>query len=165
MNPRIDREALLDDITADSLPAEFRTGLLQETLRLARQRRRFRQIRRAAASLALLAGLAVWLWRSPSPTSVSQTAGTRTVTVVRSSPLSASERISTRVLAPEHYVATATYTRTVATSAVHPPPRLIDDTELLTLAAPTGAVLVHWDSRSPELVFVPTADREVVLKN
>ena len=54
MNDRSDNQELLDDVLAEASPPEFRSALLGETLRQARQRRRWRQARRAGGALLAL---------------------------------------------------------------------------------------------------------------
>ena len=45
MNDRVDQDNLLAEVLAEASPADFRTAMLAETLRLARRRRHFRQSR------------------------------------------------------------------------------------------------------------------------
>src|SRR5689334_9755383 len=56
-----DNERLFADALADTSPAEFREALLGETLRLARRRRHFRQMRRAGVVL-MMVGLVTFLF-------------------------------------------------------------------------------------------------------
>jgi hypothetical protein len=55
-------EPLLADVLDAGIAADFRENLLNETLRLAWRRRRFRQARRAASVLAVVAALGLALW-------------------------------------------------------------------------------------------------------
>ena len=55
-------DRLLADVLNEGVAADFREGLLNETLRLARRRRGFRQVRRAASALAVLVGVGLLVW-------------------------------------------------------------------------------------------------------
>ena len=55
-------ERLLSDVLGEGTSADFREGLLSQTLRLAHRRRRFRQARRATSALAVVAGLGLLVW-------------------------------------------------------------------------------------------------------
>ena len=62
MNEPRHNERLLADVLGEGVAADFRDGLLNETLRLARRRRRFRQVRGAASALAVLAAFGLLVW-------------------------------------------------------------------------------------------------------
>src|ERR1039458_2995339 len=66
MNDRSDQRPLLDDVLAEASPPDFRAALLGETLRRARQRRRWRQTRRAAGVLTVLFFSAWFAWQNHS---------------------------------------------------------------------------------------------------
>ena len=165
MNHATDDDRLLEDVMADGLPPEFRAMLLGETLRQARRRRWARQTRPVAATLAVLAGLAALLWRTASPPSVTREATSQSVAIVRSQPLPASRLITTRPLSADHLVGTFASAQIVQTPPADGQVHLIDDAELLALAAPKPAALVRWGSDAPELVFVNPADQQAFPKN
>ena len=66
MNDDRKQQQLLNEVLAESFPPEFRSTLLDESLRLARRRRQWRRARHwaGAAGLLLLAGwLTGYYWR------------------------------------------------------------------------------------------------------
>src|SRR5438270_627634 len=67
MNESQDNERLLADILAEGDVAGRREALLGNTLKLVRRRRHFRQVRRGAYTLVLIAAVALVLWRHGAP--------------------------------------------------------------------------------------------------
>src|SRR6218665_3298883 len=63
MNLSPKQNDLLEDVLDESVPTDFRAGLLSETLVLVRRRRQWRHARRTAAVVALLLFISVSVWR------------------------------------------------------------------------------------------------------
>lgn len=158
MNDRRQNERFLNDVLSEGISADFREGLLNQTLRLARRLRRFRQARRAATALAVVVGLGLVVWqRLPSnlrPTGIPA----KPYTVVRTQPLPASAWVATMPLSPAHLVVSASTVNMVVTAKAGVPVREISDDELLALA-PRHAALVRFGPHSAELVLVDLARR------
>jgi hypothetical protein len=145
MNHSPDHRHLLAEVLADTSPAGFREALLGETLRLARRRRQWRQARRGAAVIAVLA-LAlggVW-WKLSWPPKAKPTAS---YLLVRTQPLSPAQIVTTQPLSPGQLVLT-----------VSGGFREIGDDELLSLVAPQVAALVRRGPHEAELIFVKPGD-------
>jgi hypothetical protein len=165
MNCPADKDQLLTDVLADESSGGFRAALLTETLGLARRRRRFRQVGRAASGLAIFVGLAVLVWRNlPSPVVTPESAG-KGYTIVRSQLLRPAALVNTQPLAPSRLVTSARSADTVRTAPGGGQIREIDDAELLALVGPKPVALVRQAPHSAELVFVNPADRDELLRN
>jgi hypothetical protein len=89
MNRQNDNERLLADVLAEADVVGFRAALFDETLRLARRRRRFRQARRAIPVVTVFVGLALLMWRPQPPQSTPRETMQRNYAVVLSQPLPA----------------------------------------------------------------------------
>jgi hypothetical protein len=151
-------ECLLADVLGEGIPADFREGLLHETLRWARRRRRFRQARQAGSVLALLIGLGLLFWhRLPSNVRLSSFP-TKPYALVRTQPLPPEAWVATRPLPPARLVVSARTGNIVVTAKANVPIHEISDDELLALA-PGPAALVRYGPHSAELVFVSRADQ------
>ena len=167
MNLPSENERLLNDLLAEGVPADFRPALLDQTLGLARRRRRWRQTRRAATALAVFAGLAVLFWRTPPPrpTAPVPEATRPSVEIVKTRRLPATAQVSTQPFPAECQVASGMDIAVVNTLPSSGLFREISDSELLTLVAPRPAVLVWHRPHSAELVFVNPDDRAALLGN
>ena len=107
MNDPRHNERLLADVLGEGISADFREGLLNETLRLARRRRRFRQARRAASALAVLVGLGLLVWHQ-FPSNLGPTGlPAKPYALVRTQPLPPAAWVATRPLSPANLVASA----------------------------------------------------------
>jgi hypothetical protein len=161
MNERSEQQKLLDDMLDESLPADFRAALLDQTLRLARRRRRWRQSRRAGAALCVLF-FAVWLagreWtmkisplqplvKGPGP------AGWR---LVETRPLPAAQEVTTKDFARVTAISSQPTVGQIASSGdgVHS----INDAQLLVWVGQEPAVLIRTGPHSEELVFAEPMD-------
>jgi len=164
MNHPTDTEGLLDAVLAEGTPAGFREALLGETLRLARRRRWARQTRRAATTLAVLAGLAALVWKNLPLRPATPGATRRSAAVVRTQPLPAAALVLTRPLTRECVVSSALSAPVVQTTP-DGQFRIIDDSELLTLVAPKPVALVRWTPHAAELVFLDPADQKAFFSN
>jgi len=158
MNDSQDQEKLLNDVLGEETAPGFREALLHQTLRLARRRRRFRQVRKAGLGLVALAILAFGVLRNLPPGSKS-VEPRKPYLLVRTQPLSESAIVRSRALAPGRLVASSPTRNVVSTTAEAANElRELTDDELLLLAGP--AVLVRQGPHSAELVFVNSAGPE-----
>jgi hypothetical protein len=151
-------ERLLADVLGEGIPADVRDGLLHETLRLVRRRRRFRQGRRAASALAVMVGLGLLVWRHSPPGLRLASLPIRPYTLVRTQPLPAAAWVATRPFSPANLIASAKTGNIVVTAKAGVPVRELSDDELLALA-PKPAALVRFGPHSAELVLVNLARR------
>jgi hypothetical protein len=162
MNHEPDNEQLLADVLAEAAPTDFREALLGETLRLARQRRRWRQTRRTAALLVALGLLAVLVRQNflPHPLAPmpAAKAKVKSYELVRTQPLSAGAIVVTRSLSADQLVASVATAEMIQTSSGNF--RVINDDELLALVAPRPAALVRLGPHSEQLFFVNPADEK-----
>lgn len=162
MNDPREIERLLADVLGEGVG--FRDGLLHETLRRARRRRRFRQARRAAPVLGLAIVLGVLAWRffpaGPGPLH----APARPYEIVHTRPLAPAACAGTKPMAPGCVVASVTTADMVSTAAASGRVREISDEDLLALAAPKAVVLVRLGPHSAELIFPDPADREALVR-
>jgi hypothetical protein len=156
-----DEEKLLNEVLGEESPAGFREALLNQLLRGARRRRRFRQVRKAGVGLALVALVAVVVWRQVPPASRPEEPR-KGCELVQTEALPEDAIVRTRALAPNGLVASVPTRDTVITRAgtTDGVEELTDD-ELLALAGPGAAVLVRQGPHSAELVFVNRAPPEV----
>src|SRR5690242_15175605 len=142
-----DNERLFADALADTGPADFREHLLGETLRLARRRRRVRQVRHGAMMLAIIIALALWFWPRtpvrPPKTGVAFTS----YRLVETQPLSTGAIVTTQPFTGSF--ASVPTINTITTAEAHDGLRLLTDDELLSLA-PVSSVLVRLGPHSAE---------------
>ena len=158
MNPPPYRARLLDDVLAETAPADFRTALLGETLRLARGRRRWRQARRTSAVLAVALLLGVAVWRNLPSRGSGAGPAVAACEIVHTQPLPADAIIRTRPLGVDQWVGSIASVGVVRTTAADGMLHLLSDEELLALAAPEPAALVRVGPHAQELIFVKPAE-------
>ena len=164
MNEPGHNDRLLADVLSEGVAADFREGLLNETLRLARRRRGFRQVRRAASALAVLVGLGLLVWHQfPSVPAPAALPG-RPYAIILTQPLPQAAWVATRPLSPANLVISARTGNIVVTANAGVPVHEINDDELLALV-PRPAALVRHGPHSAELVFVSLEDRDELLRN
>ena len=157
-------ERLLTDVLSEGSSADFREGLLNQTLRLARRHRHFRQTRRAASALAVLVGIGLLVWRHV-PSALGPTSSpAKPYVLVRTQPLPPAAWVATMPLSPANLLVSVRTGNIVATAKASVPVREINDDELLALV-PKPAALVRREPHSAELVFVSTVDRDKLLRN
>lgn len=162
MNHEPDIEPLLNDVLAEAAPLDFREALLDQTLCLARRRRRWRQTRRLAALLAVAGGLLsvlVWQtlpWHSAAVSTPMANAHSKNYALVRTRPLPAGAIVNTRTLSAGQLVASAATVEMVQTTTGNF--RVLNDDELLALVGSRPAALVRVGPNAEELVFVNPAD-------
>jgi len=163
MNDRPDN--LLDAVMTEAVPADFRSAMLNETLRLVRRHRRRRQMRRVAVLLAVLALSGMFVWHNhqpqktvaPSPASASRLVGTN-YKLVETQPLPASDIVTTQPVVSKELLAAAAAVKIVQTRGDNY--RLINDEELLALVASHPAILIRTGPHSEELVFANPEDQK-----
>ena len=166
MNNRTDQESLLAEVLAEASPTDFREAMLAETLRLARRRRQFRQVRQAAGVLAVTGLLAVLVAQQFSrQPDVSMPLAKKIVKqsyeLVRTQPLPAGALISTRKFSEAQFAAAVS--TVVAVATVSGGFRQINYNELLALLADKPAVLIRTGPNSEELVFANPEDQKKFL--
>ena len=151
MNRRTDNDRLFADALADAGPSGFRESTLGETLRLARRRRQFRQVRRGGIAL----GIALLLAISFRPRTASQRAKTGNTppgyTLVETQPLPANAIVETKPFTGAIVVSAPTAS-VITTAQAGDGLRELTDDELLALA-PAHAALIRLGPHSAELVF------------
>jgi hypothetical protein len=164
MKSDTDSENLLDDILGEAAPAEFRAALLNQTLHLARCRRRVLVVQKGAMALVLL-GLGTWLWnsavirpRSPQGNRVAQQQRTHQPSVgsVRSQPFDAASIIETRA-GTTPIVASIAATSSIAIVETRPSEHFfneINDQQLLSLFAGRSAALLRAGPDDAKLLIL-----------
>ena len=159
MNPPPDRERLLDDVLAESAPADFRDELLGETLRLARGRRRVRQIRRASVVLAVGCLVGILVWRNLPPRGGQSRPVVAGGEVIRTQPLPAAAIVRTQPFGAGRVVGSIASVTVIRTEPAGRWLHLLNDDELLAFAAPQPAALVRVGPHAQELIFIKTAEQ------
>jgi hypothetical protein len=158
-------QALLTDVLSAPETPPFREALLAETLGLVRRRRRARQAWRAVRAVALVAGLGLLMWRSPSSRPVGPAKVSRPYTLVLSQSLAPAALVSTQPFAPSRIVISSRSVEVVQTASSRPKLHEMSDGELLALTRPKPAALVWLGPHSAELVFANPEDREDLVRN
>lgn len=157
MNKRTDHERLLEDVLVDETGGAVREASLENILRLARRRRRTRQMQRAGAVLALLLVATMGALRYLPPKSAKPEVAQVPPALpgfarITSQPLTPAEWVTSQPLAQNQIVAALQ-----RPNIVHTVPgnfRVVGDEELLALAAPQIVALVRRGPHEAELVFV-----------
>jgi hypothetical protein len=157
-------ERLLSDVLGEGISTHFREGFLNQTLRLARRRRRFREGRRVASALAVLLALGLLVWHRLTSNLRPTGFPAKPYAIVRTQPLPPAAWVATRPFSPANVVVSAKTGNVVVTAKTGVPVREINDDELLALV-PKPAALVRRGPHSAELVFVNLADRDELLKD
>jgi hypothetical protein len=156
MTERSDQKQLLDDVLAESSPADFRATLLGEVLRQARRRRRWRQSRSAVGVLGILF-LVFWLTLHNRTEKLSAESPVRKILVtanyqlVDTQPFPAGAIVATANFASATTISSSAAAVQIATSSSGF--RYLDDAELLQLVGPGAAILIRTGPHSEELVF------------
>lgn len=164
MNDPGHNNRLLADVLGERISADFREGLLNETLRLVRRRQRFRQVRAAASALAVLAALGLLIWHQQPSSRVHPREPAKPYRLVRTQPLPRKAWVETRPFPSAGLVASVPTQLVVQTAKAGASVREINDEELLALVRKPAA-LVRYGPQSAELVFVNAEDQEELLRN
>lgn len=168
MSERIEPKNLLTDTLSESASADFRAALLDETLRHARSRRRWRQARQAAGVFVIGLLVGVLMWSHPDKP-VSRTNSTVATIAPESFRL-----IETLPLPPDAVVLTPPFAnlKMISTSAgvteiatVSGGFRIINDAQLLAFASGVPMILIRTGPDSEELVFANPEDRKRLFGN
>ena len=157
MNKQTDNERLLQAVLTGESGESARTASLENILQLARQRRRFRTVRRVAVVAALLIATTIGVLRHFAPKTVQpEIAKTNPLAAslawVTSQPLSPAELVTSQPLLPSQ-IATSLHAPNIV-STVPEIIREVGDDELLALAAPQVVALVRRGPHEAELVFI-----------
>jgi hypothetical protein len=166
MKPPSNRSPLLADVLAEAeSPDDFRASLLGTTLTLVRRRRRRRQIGGVtiAGAAAVLFAALLWPRVDAHQTAVVKTRRGNTP-IVATLPLPRAAIVVTVALTPEQAIATYASVTTIETLPGVTPLRLIDDRELLALAAPYPVALVRVGPQSEELLFLNPKDQAELVR-
>jgi hypothetical protein len=159
MTPSPDDPHLLADVLGEGLSPDARSTLLHDTLRLARRRRVVRRARRTSLVLAAAGCLALLSWQAlrttPSQPTTLVVTSVPSCETVRTAPLPVSTVVTTRAFVPVAVVHSA---RGDDVAVVETLPgrgfRLINDDELLALAAPQKPALMRTGPHAQELIFL-----------
>lgn len=143
----------MGEVLSEGMPGEFRESLLTETLRLARKRRRVRQVRRfssAIAALVIIAAVMAGILTSHRGSVQTPRPGYQ---LILTAPLPESQIVTTRALPNNQIVTSVSTANIVSTTPGNPDVREISDEELLALV-PQPAALVRLGPHRMELVIV-----------
>lgn len=157
MNRTPERDDLLADLLTESAPADFRVALLADTLRHVRRRRLKRRASRAALATAMACAIGSLVWRNAPREATSEPILASHV-VVHTLPFPPTAIVTTRPLGAERIVATFTSVGEVRTRPGAGSLRLLNDDELLALAAPRIPALVRTGPETQELIFLAPAE-------
>jgi hypothetical protein len=153
---------LLNDVFAES-DADWRAGMLGDTLSRVRRRRRFRQWRNSCGVVAATALLGVLLHHNFVSPQEATTSGPNhralaNYELVRSRPLSPWLIVRSQPYSQLHIIASSSIVTEVSTT--HADLRQINDDELLAFASGRPAVLFRLGPGSEELVFANQQNKE-----
>ncbi|HKW28747.1 MAG TPA: hypothetical protein VJT54_05395 [Verrucomicrobiae bacterium] len=163
MKYNADNELLLNDVLAEATPPDFRGAILDQTLGLARRRRRWGQIRRVAGIFTVLGLLGFFVWQKDLPRQASMPMNAsktieKSYTLVRTQPLPAGEVVATRPLTAGRFIVSTLTVGIVQTGRGNY--RLINDNELLALLTSHPAALVRTGPHSEQLIFANPEDEK-----
>jgi len=167
MSDRSEPQQLLDDVLAESAPADFRAAALNGVLRQVRRRRRWRHARHAAGGLAVLLLATIMAWQHPAkkiiaPLPVASGPAPKNFQLVETQPFPAAAIVSSQNFAEIPTVSTAPgIAEVTAAASLH----FINDTQLLALLAGHPAALVRTGPNSEELVFANPDDSLLIFGN
>jgi len=161
MNHEAENGRLLNDVLAEAAPPGFRGALLDQTLGLVRQRRRWRQTRRVAGIVAVLGLLGILVWQENVPPKASPRVTVPKMiepgyTLIRTEPLPAGEMVTTLPLATVRFIASAATVETIQTESANY--RVINDHELLALLTSHPAALIQTGPHAERLIFANPED-------
>ena len=164
MNRKAENEQLLEDVFAGA-PEALRDAMFDKTLRVARRRRRLRQMN-CTVLLSVLAIAVVLisrdlLRRPGSPRQSAAQPATREYQNVRTQPLPGAALVETRHVSTEFVMSSAEGIAIVRTTANNF--RSIDDDQLLALLGSKPAALIGLGPHLKELVFANPADQDAFL--
>jgi hypothetical protein len=144
---------LIDDLLSESAPTGFRSALLADTLRRARRRRWKRRGSRVTFAAAMVFIVGFLVWQRVSTESISVRPNVNYV-LIETKLLPPVPTVTTQPLSAERMVATFTSIRAVNTRLSPMELRIINDDELLALAAPRIPALVRTGPHTQELILL-----------
>lgn len=156
MNPG-DPDDLLMDALAETTPVEFRAAVLQDALRCAHRRRNVRTLRRISAGVGVFVVAVILVWRGVVPPDARW--HDRAYALVKTGELPSIQPVSTTPGAVTLVRDAPTDVAVVRTETTRPGFHVITDEQLLALAAPNRAVLVHVAPHESQLIFADAAER------
>ena len=157
MNP--DPHRLLDEILEEAAPADFRSAVLDQTLRRVRRRRVARRTQRVLVAFALLVGLPLVIWRTLLVPQNHNGAGPASMARVSSQPPATFMLIESKAGAVNIITSSAGTVVMIETAAAKDSFKEISDEELLALVSGRPAVLVRYSPQQAELFFVNAEDQ------
>ena len=157
MNP--DPHRLLDEVLEEAAPSEFRSALLEQTLRHVQRRRVARRTLRGLVAFAFLMALPLAIWRTVVIPRNHNGAGPANTARVSSQPPAAFMLIESKPGAVSIVTTSAKSVVMVETAAAKDSFKEISDEELLALVAGRPAVLVRHSPQQAELLFVNAEDQ------
>ena len=157
MNP--DPHRLLDEILEEAAPPEFRSALLEQTLRRVRRRRVVRQVQQGVVTMALLIGLPLLIWRTFFLPGRDTHSSIPKFAAVSSRSLTPSVLVETKPGGVETVASSVGAVVIIETATVKDTPKEITDEELLALVAGRSAVLVRQSPHQAELLFLNAEDQ------
>lgn len=163
---RPDHNKLLDEVLAEASPPDFQAALLEETLRHAGDRRRWRQTRSASGALVifLLAGFLIWprpIAKISTPSASGKVPALKSFLLVGTRTFSSDAIISSKIFTGLPTVVSTPSLTEIATSAGGC--QFINDSQLLALLDGHPAALVRTGSDSEELFFANPEDFKKLL--
>lgn len=154
---------LLSDVLAEEADADFRATLLDQTLHLARRRRRFRKVRQIASASAILVIVAFVTAQFLVSRRVPSKGAEPAYSLVITSPLSRNVIVSTSPNSSIPFVSSSSTIASVSTLESRTELNQLDDDQLLALL-PSPALLVRRGSNLAEVVFADP-DKQEFLRN
>lgn len=154
----INREVsdLLEEVLEQSASPEFKTALLENTLRAARHRKQFRQVGQSSLAVAAIVLALTFLLHKPAAPFRPQTQEVG-VSFIHSEKLSPDMLLATRQTVPQ--ITSSKLTVAIVTTQ-RGGFKLLGDEELLACLAGHPAALVRRGNGSADLVFVNPADMD-----
>jgi hypothetical protein len=147
---------LLQEVLEQSASPEFKTALLENTLRAARHRKQVRQIGRSGLALAaILVALTVFFYKPTFPLFLQSQRST--VSIIHSQKLQPGILLATRQSVPQVVSSKLSYAVLNTQAGGF---KILGDDELLACLAGHPAALVRRGNGSVELVFVNPADKD-----
>lgn len=153
MNRPPEHDDLLDDLLAESAPADFRDALLADTLRQVRRRRWTRRASRAGLAVAAACVAGLLMWRS-APRHAPADSSVAACPVVHTQPLPPGAMVSTRPPGAVRIIATFSSVGVVHTRPGAGNLNVINDDDLLALAAPHQPALVRTGPHTQQLILL-----------
>jgi hypothetical protein len=147
-------EQLLDDLLEDAVPPEFRSALLDKTLRSARRRKRARRFNMALGATAVAGIFLLSFWKMREPATLPDQIRQPDPMVVNSRPLQPRQIVITQLDSVKEFVSSASTFTEVRTSGSSGPYEEINDKQLLALLSDRLAVLVHYGPHQAELIIL-----------